>query len=247
MNHQDHCSICRVELKDVTVTSGRDVLLDHVSLELHCKELTALIGKNGAGKTTLLKAMLKERPYEGEIIFERVGENTSRPPVIGYVPQQLLFDKSTPVSVLDFMGAADRKRPVWTGHSKSYRKKVQQRLELFQCAHVIDRRLGDLSGGELQRVLLAMAIEPLPDLLILDEPVSGVDFRGLDMFYHMVSSLRDKHHMSILLVSHDLALIEKYADRAVLLNKKVLAEGTVEEVFATEAFSQTFGYRGGNA
>ena len=104
----------------------------------------------------------------------------------------------------------------------------------------MDKRLGALSGGELQRVLLAMALCPLPDLLVLDEPVSGVDQNGLSLFLQTVSALRRTHHMAILIVSHDWQLVRKYADSVVLLQRRVLDTGTPEAVFSSPAFEETF-------
>lgn len=242
MNIHNSCGLCRIELKGLTVKSGGDTLIENVNLEFHCGELTALIGRNGAGKTTLLKALLGEKAYTGEICYLKHDSTTATHPITGYVPQQLIFDKSMPVSVLDFMMAAKSKRPVWLGSSKKQEKEMLQRLEKMECASIAKKRLGDLSGGELQRVMLAMAIDPLPDLLILDEPVSGVDIMGLDLFYKMVSEIRDHYHIAIILVSHDLSLIRKYADKAVLLDKTVIAQGEAEKVFQTEAFQSVFGF-----
>ena len=115
-------------------------------------------------------------------------------------------------------------------------------LDDMECGYLADRRLGALSGGELQRVLLALATDPVPDLLVLDEPVSGVDMAGLDLFYKRIMELRDEQHMAVLLVSHDLGLIRKYADKVVLLDKTVVAEGDADEVFRTAAFKEAFGF-----
>ncbi|MDD3365227.1 MAG: metal ABC transporter ATP-binding protein, partial [Syntrophomonas sp.] len=106
---------------------------------------------------------------------------------------------------------------------------------------LIDRRLGDLSGGELQRILLALALDPLPDLLLLDEPVSGIDQLGLEMFFRKVADLRHQYDLSIILVSHDLKLVAQYADRVVFLNQTVQCVGTPEVVFNNEKAIQTFG------
>ena len=103
-----------------------------------------------------------------------------------------------------------------------------------------DKKLGNLSGGELQRVLLCLALDPRPDLLLLDEPVSGIDPKGLELFYGIVSDLRKKYDLSIILVSHDLNLVKEHADRVILLNGKVLEIGTPEEVLNSEAFNELF-------
>ena len=149
------------------------------------------------------------------------------------MPQHLDFDKSMPISVSDFIAAAKGGSPVWFGKQKKMQAHIREILEDMECGYLAERRLGALSGGELQRV---------PDLLVLDEPVSGVDMAGLDLFYKRVTELRDKQHMAILLVSHDLGLIRKYADRVVLLDKTVVAQGDANKVFATDAFREAFGF-----
>ena len=245
MSVHNSCGLCRVEIENVSVISGQDVLLDNVNLEFHCGQLTALIGRNGAGKTTLLKAILGERNYTGKIYYEKHSGEEMKNPIIGYVPQQLVFDKSLPVSVADFMMATTTKRPVWSGYKKQQKQNLMKKLQEMDCADVLNKKLGSLSGGELQRVLLTMAIDPMPDLLILDEPVSGVDATGLDLFYKKVTYLRNTYHIAVLLVSHDLALIRRYADKVVLLDKTVAEQGDAEDVFQTKTFQQTFGYFAG--
>lgn len=241
MSTHNRCGLCQIDIENLSVYSGEDILIQDINMNFLCGQLTALIGKNGAGKTTLIRAILGERPYTGRIKYHRYDNKEMKRPTTGYVPQQLIFDRSMPVSVLDFMLASKRKKAVWQKHTQKEKMDVIKKLEKMKCEHVMNRRLGDLSGGELQRVLLAVATDPMPDLLILDEPVSGVDASGLDLFYHTVCDLRDTHHMAILLVSHDLPLIKQYADKAVLLDKKVVVQGDVADVFATEAFQRTFG------
>ncbi len=237
------CGLCSIQMKNISVISGDDTLLDNVNLTFHCGELTALIGKNGAGKTTLLKTLLGERHYKGSISFTDHHGTVLPVPKIGYVPQHLDFDKSMPVSVSDFIAAARGGNAVWFGKNKKMKESIQKMLDDMECGYLADRRLGALSGGELQRVLLALATNPVPDLLVLDEPVSGVDMAGLDLFYKRIMELRDEQHMAVLLVSHDLGLIRKYADKVVLLDKTVVAEGEADEVFRTEAFKEAFGFQ----
>ncbi len=241
------CGLCSIAMQHITVVSGDDILLRDVNLTFHCGELTALIGKNGAGKTTLLRTLLGERRYEGQISFTDHHGTVLPMPRIGYVPQHLDFDKSMPVTVEDFLAAARGGRAVWLGKRKETKAQIRQMLEEMHCGYLAERRLGALSGGELQRVLLALAVDPVPDLLVLDEPVSGMDAAGLDLFYKRVTELRDRQHMAILLVSHDLDLIRQYADRVVLLDKTVIAQGDADEVFATDAFRRAFGFAGEGA
>jgi zinc transport system ATP-binding protein len=163
-------------------------------------------------------------------------------PLIGYVPQKLDFDYSSPMSVFDLFASARTSIPVWFTHSKHLCQSVQKSLKMVNAEHLINRRLGALSGGELQRVLLTHALYPIPDLLLLDEPVSGIDQNGLQMFYKTVSELRSNYDLSIILVSHDLNLVAKYSDRVVFLNNKTVeSSGTPKEVFNDNKVIDTFG------
>lgn len=238
---EHHCSLCHIGLESVGVQRGGQTLLHDVSMHIHCGQLTALIGQNGAGKTTLIRALLGEMPHSGSI--RHVDDHGRDIPHLrtGYVPQHLHFDKEMPVTVEDFMAAAFTRRPVWTGVSRRTRLAVAEALAAVEAAELAQRPLGRCSGGELQRVLLALALHPAPDLLVLDEPVSGVDQNGLKMFLETVMRLKETHHMAILLVSHDLHLVREYADHVVLLDKTVLAQGEAERVFATEQFKTVFG------
>ena len=239
-NEHVNCRLCRIELSHVGVTAGADTLLEDVSFHIHCGQLTALVGPNGAGKTTLIKALLGQTPHTGVIRHVDADGHDFPAPRIGYVPQQLPFDREMPVTVCDLMAASLSRRPVWLGVSKAVREQVRRALRETEAERLMDKRLGALSGGELQRVLLAMALSPLPELLVLDEPVSGVDQNGLSLFLQTVSALRRTHHMAILMVSHDWQLVRKYADSVVLLQRRVLDTGTPEAVFSSPAFEETF-------
>ena len=237
----NQCSLCRIALEGVSVVRGGQTLLQDVSMHIHCGQLTVLIGENGAGKTTLIRALLGEIPHSGAI--RHVDEENRNVPRqrTGYVPQHLAFDKEMPVTVEDFLAAAFSRRPVWTGVSRKTRQKVLDALRAVEGESLLRRPLGRCSGGEIQRVLLALAIHPTPDLLVLDEPVSGVDQNGLKMFLDTVMRLKEQHHMAILLVSHDLNLVRQYADHVVLLDKTVQIQGTPDAVYASPEFQKIFG------
>lgn len=240
------CGRCGVKIENLTVVSEGKKILDDINLDIHCGEFVALIGRNGAGKTTLLKAILGEINYQGKISYvDHCGCGLTHAHV-GYVPQSFNFEKSSPVSVGDFLNAFNNNRPVYK-NSREKSESVKKSLEKAEIAHLENRRLGELSGGELQRVMLAFALNPVPDLLILDEPISGVDQRGMDIFYNLVGELRKEHHIAVVLVSHDFALVEKYATKAILIDKKVMAEDVPEKVFKSKEFYNAFGYpMGGN-
>ena len=235
------CGLCSIEMKDITVISGEDTLLDNVNLTFHCGELTALIGKNGAGKTTLLRTLLGERKYKGKISFTDHQGKVLPVPKIGYVPQHLNVKKDAPVSVYDLFASCISNVPVFLWRKKALYDEILNRLALFEAENLIDKRLGDLSGGELQRVLLSIACTPVPNLLLLDEPVSGVDRKGMELFYRTIHNLKEKYDLSVILVSHDLTLVKEYADSVILLDKTVLKEGTPEEVMESEEFHEVFG------
>ncbi len=234
-------SLCCTKIEKLNVRFFGTTILENINLHIHCGELTAIIGQNGAGKSTLLKAMLGEISHTGEFSYFDEKEIRTGSPLIGYVPQHLIFDRNTPVSVLDLFMASNIKAPICFKKNKTIKKRVLESLSIVKAEHVINRKLGVLSAGELQRVLLALALDPIPDLLLLDEPVSGIDQNGLDMFYKILSEIKSKYDLSIILVSHDLDYVRQYADRVVLLNKTILMSGIPADVFANELTAKTFG------
>ena len=241
----DCAKLCCTKIEDFSVRIGRTDIFSHVNIHIHCGQLTAVIGPNGAGKSTLLRAILGEVPHTGVLHYvDAKGKHTGHP-IIGYVPQYLRFDVSSPTSVMDLFMACLSRRPVWLCSSKKLRPRVLRSLARVKAEYLIDRRLGALSGGELQRVLLALALDPMPDLLLLDEPVSGVDQNWLELFYDIVADLREKEDMAIILISHDLNLVATHADQVVLLNKEVVCSGTPEEVFRDARTKKIFGMLAG--
>jgi zinc transport system ATP-binding protein len=211
------------------VNYGEVNALDGVDLHFHCGELTVIIGPNGGGKSTILRSLLGDVPYKGEIHFRPRGKDEKRPR-IGYVPQKVSIPADVPISVLDLLLISHSGFPVWAFRPSSRREKAREALATVSAAHLGDRKIGELSGGELQRVLLACAMNPLPEILLLDEPVSGVDAKGLSLFYETICELRRRYDISIILVSHDLAAIAPHADRMVLVNRKVIAEGKPTDI-----------------
>ena len=232
----------RVERLGVDM-GGADILRD-VSFHLHCGQIVALIGPNGAGKSSLFKAILGQIPHSGAIEFQKAGGKHTRP-LIGYVPQSPAFDRGDPVSVFDFFSAAISSYPVFLPTPKRLRRRVLSCLERVHVADLIDKRMGALSGGELQRVLMAMALEPLPHILILDEPLSGVDIDGERQLLDMLDEICTQYDLSILLSTHDFATLGQFADKVVLLNRRVLRVGPPEEVISSPEFYDTFHLRVG--
>lgn len=234
------CGACCTRLAGLSVTLEDLPVLRDVSMHLHCGEMTAVIGPNGAGKTTLVRAILGQVPYRGSVTFTDAQGDRFGTPRIGYVPQTLSIDPLAPVTVLDFVGAALSRAPAFLAPGRRKREAVREALARVDAQGLADRRLGALSGGETQRVLLALALAPTPDLLLLDEPSSGIDAEGLSGFYARIDSVRRDYDVSVLLISHDLELVNAYADRVVLLNHEVLAIGAPDAVMESEAFGALF-------
>ncbi len=234
------CGFHCIKMKDIGVSFGGQVVLEHVNLHIHCGSLTALIGRNGAGKSTLIKAILGEISHSGTITFSDTENGRIRKMKVGYVPQSLNLEANTPMDVYDLITSFRYDVPVFWKSKKCYQE-IKEALAEFEADYLIDQPVGSLSGGELQRVLLSMAVMDNPNLLLLDEPVSGIDKNGMDLFYEKMDYLRRNYDMSIILISHDLDYVAKYADNVVLLDKTILAEGNPKEVFESDAFGHVFG------
>lgn len=214
-----------IAARGLSLTAGRLTILSNVSLAIAPREIVTLIGPNGSGKTTLLKALLGLTRVNGEIV-RRPGLR------IGYVPQQFTPDPSLPMTVHGFLS-------LFAGHEAGCAA-----LGRVGIPDAHDRQIFTLSGGELARVLLARAIAGKPDLLVLDEPLSGVDVSGEAALYHLIAELRDELGCAILLVSHDLHVVMGKADRVVCLNHHICCEGDAHAVAQNPAFLELFGARG---
>lgn len=218
-------------LDQVTVRRGGQLIIDNVSFSLACGEIVALVGPNGGGKSTLLRTILGEWKYQGQISFFDQQGRAMRP-CIGYMPQHLSFDRNAPLTVADFLSLRQSHRPVFLGAGRASRQSSSKLLEQVGATHLLDRRLGELSGGELQRVTLAFALDPTPDILLLDEPASALDEKGQVLFYELVSDLRERFDLLTLIVSHDLDVIVDYATTAIILNHQIQAAGPPRTVLA---------------
>ncbi len=246
LSHGSDCGhSCCLRVENMSVKIGTDYILRDMNLHVHCGQMVALIGPNGAGKSTFLRAVLGERDYSGVIAFSEPGQR-SKKPRIGYVPQSPAFDPSDPVSVADLFACCHSRRPAFLGYSKAMRAKTQECLDRVHGTDLIDKRVGTLSGGELQRVLLALALEPLPNILILDEPLSGVDVEGQIGLMDMLDEIRREYDLSILMTTHDFSMLPRYADKVVLIDHRIVVKGSPEAVLDSPEFRQTFHMKGGS-
>ncbi len=203
---------------------GRDILSD-VHLRISSGEIVTLIGPNGAGKTTLLRIVLGLLSCDSGHLYQRAGLR------IGYMPQRLQVDQTFPLSVQRFLGLGAR---VTTHEARGA-------LEEVGGARLLDSPVHALSGGELQRVLLARALLRRPDLLVLDEPVQGVDVHGQAELYELITRIRDLRGCGVLMVSHDLHLVMASTDRVVCLNHHICCTGAPEVVTLAPEFVELFG------
>ncbi|MBU0676204.1 MAG: metal ABC transporter ATP-binding protein [Proteobacteria bacterium] len=225
-----------ITFEQVTVSSRGMTILDRVDAAVPKGCWTAVVGPNGAGKTTLLQTLLGVVPYRGEI---RYGSSRHRPR-LGYVPQRFAFDRGMPLTVMEFMLMGRQRLPFWFGCGKG-KERALELLAAVKADSLAPRRLGALSGGELQRVLLALALQEEPDLLILDEPTAGVDFQGELVFCELLEDLRRSLGFTQIMVSHDLATVTHHADHVICINHGVVAQGPPGLVLTREVLTAMFG------
>ncbi len=238
------CGLHCIKVHHMGVTLGEQVILEDVNMHIHCGTITAIIGKNGAGKTTLIRALLDDIPHEGQIDFRDTENGEIKKLKIGYVPQKLNIEKGTPISVYDLIASYQSISPVFWSKKRKLYEEIKEVLRVFDAEELIDKQVCNLSGGQLQRVLLSMALMDEPKLLLLDEPVSGIDQNGMERFYRTIDYLKKNFDLAIVLISHDLDYVRKYADKVLLLDKTVIREGTPKEVFSSDEFRSVFGVRG---
>lgn len=211
--------------QDISLQYNQRQVLLNISLAIHARQIVTLIGPNGAGKTSLVKIVLGlVSPTSGEV-QRKQGIR------IGYMPQRLQVDQSMPVSVSRFLSLGANARA----------NRIDNALQEVGASALKDSQLFALSGGELQRVLLARALIQDPQLLVLDEPAQGVDVNGQAELYRLIADIRDRHGCGILLVSHDLHLVMSATDEVICLNQHVCCHGHPEQVSNDPAYLELFG------
>jgi len=214
-----------IAAENLDVSFGRTQVLYGVSLKIERGEIVTIVGPNGSGKSTLLRSLIgAERPTAGRILKE-AGLR------IGYVPQKLHIDPTLPMTARRFLDLPRRVPEA----------EAQAALEQAGAQGLMTQQLGDLSGGQLQRVLLARAILGAPDLLMLDEPTQGLDQPGAAAFYQSLAAIRDRLGCAILMVSHDLHVVMGASDRVICLNGHVCCEGHPSVVSVAPAYRELFG------
>jgi ABC-type Mn2+/Zn2+ transport system ATPase subunit len=204
-------------------------VLEGVSADIHAGDIVAVIGPNGSGKTTLLKCILGVLPYSGNVtIFNKKPAQALRD--VGYVPQRFSFDKHFPLTVGEFLRL-----------SVDNEKLINNALQEVEMRAHAGRPLGKLSGGQLQRVLIARAIMNNPKLLLLDEPTAGVDQEGEKDFYEIIKHQNKVHNATIIMVSHEVNVVYAHATQVLCLNKNLCCMGKPKEALTKEVLEQLYG------
>ena len=215
-----------LKLENAGFSKNNKWLVKGVSLEVRQGEIVTLIGPNGSGKSTTAKIALGiYKEIEG-----KVNKFTNK---IGYVPQKISIDWTLPIRVIDFMSLTE----------EPTEEQINIALNLTGVEHLKNKSLGNLSGGEFQRVLIARAIAKQPEVLVLDEPVQGVDFKGEIALYELIKKISEELNCGILLISHDLHVVMSATDFVVCLNGHVCCSGTPQVVAKNDEYQELFGDR----
>ncbi len=214
-----------LEIDGLTVRRQGEALLDDVSLRVRRGSLHVILGPNGAGKSTLLSAVLGQIAFDGRIVVSWTGSGA-----IGYVPQTFAVDPTLPVTVQDFLALTRQRRPVCLGIARPTRTAIARLLGRVRLSGLEQRPLAVLSGGELKRVLLAHALDPEPELLLLDEPSAGLDKAAVRILEETLLALTRAAQTTVLMVSHDLEQVRRMADHVTVLDRRIVADGPWHEI-----------------
>ncbi len=232
-----------LDVRDVEVVLGGRTILSHITLAIPRGELVALIGPNGAGKTTLLRCCLGLLPVASGVI-QLLGERDLRRalPRVGYVPQRLALDTGLALSVREFLALRRSKTRNWFWRSADDIDAAMPAVasELGVNA-LLGKAVGSLSGGQLQRVLIAFSLLERPEILFLDEPTEGVDAPGERTFYEIISDIHRAHQLTVVLVSHDLSMVHRHASWVVALNGRVCCAGKPDDIIREDALREAYG------
>lgn len=224
-----------LDVHNVSVEIGGTRLIENITLQVERGSTVAIIGPNGAGKTTLLRAVLGLVPLSSGNItlfgvpISQLGELRKR---VGYVPQRLEYDRYLPLTVKEMLHA-------YVPDVSSSR--IESALREVGVHHMLHHPIGKLSGGQLQRVVIALNLLREPEILFLDEPATGVDIEGESRFYDIIEQLREEHHLTVVLVSHDLSVVTRYASQVLCMNRRLLCFGPPAQALNAELIRLVYG------
>lgn len=226
-----------LSVKNLTVKLGEYTAIDRISFDLDKGDILAVIGPNGSGKTTLLRAILNLTPYDGEVSWDKDVR-------VGYVPQRFDFDRTFPITVREAFLLKKTKHGFWVGR-KHADNEIKVALRAVGAQKLIDKQIGVLSGGELQRVLIAYSLIGKPDILFFDEPSSGIDVGGEETVYHLIHGLVLKTGLTVFLISHDIDVVFQHATKVICLNRQLICRGVPREVLTGEVLQKVYGHHVG--
>lgn len=230
-----------LEVADLTVTIDGHTILDNLAFTIDAGTTAVIIGPNGAGKSILLKTILRlQDKTSGSVhIFGTPHEHYRQiAPLISYIPQYVGFDYAFPLTV---RGLFSLKSPRPLGMSDTEQQRMRELLTTVKAEHLANQRLGILSGGQLQRVLLAYSLMDHPKILLLDEPAAGIDVLGQETIYALLSRIQQEEKITLVIVSHELQIVTQYADQVLCLNKKLFCAGIPQKVLTNETLQRMYG------
>ncbi|HKI08812.1 MAG TPA: metal ABC transporter ATP-binding protein [Nitrososphaeraceae archaeon] len=225
-----------IKLDNVTYRYNSDLVLENISFKADQGDLLGIIGPNGAGKTTLFSLILRLlEGYQGKITLfgEDIRNNRKALKKIGYIPQKKNIDQGFPATVEEIVSLGVLER-------KTNKDKVISAIKVVGLLEQRNKRIGELSGGQQQRVLIAKALVNEPQLLILDEPTTGIDLETQDKFYALLRELNSENNITIILASHDLDAINKLANKVACINRKMSFHGDAGEFFGSEQLLKSY-------
>lgn len=230
MTHSNNNSTA-LKAQNVSVVLGGHIILNKINFALREGDIATIVGPNGAGKTTLLKAILGIIPHTGKItIFgEKIRKSISK---IGYVPQRFSFDKTFPLTVEEFLSLTVKRKNAET---------ISKSLKEVEMQNYKNKMIGELSGGQLQRILIARALLHNPKILLLDEPTTGVDIEGMRTFYEIIEHLNKNKNVTIVIISHEINIVHKFSNYVLCLNKDLYCKGAPKEVITDEVLKRLYG------
>ena len=213
-----------LSVKNLEVVLNKEKIISNLSFELKQGETLTILGPNGAGKTVLLKTLLGFFPYQGEIKWRADVK-------VGYVPQRVPFVRDIPLSVEEFFELKTKKK-----------EEIKEILKIIGFGtEILKKNINEISSGQYQRILIAWALLGEPDILLFDEPISGIDISGKETIYQFLDRLKKERGLTIILVTHDLSVVYKFADYVICLNKCPVCQGAPKEVLSPETISQLYG------
>ena len=230
-----------IKVSQLSVVLNNHQLLEDISFTVNAGDTVAIIGPNGAGKSILLKTILRLIPKKSGTI-EIFGQNHERyahvAPLISYIPQHLNFEDNFPLTVMGLFMLKSRRR---LGSSREERTRATELLTEVGMSGFNQAPLSSLSGGQLQRVLIAYSLMDSPRIIFMDEPVSGIDTKGQETVYNLLTRLQAQHHLTLVLVSHELDIVLRFADQVVCLNQKLYCVGAPHHVLSNEVLEKMYG------